>query len=532
MKLFSPAGRHAVVVGLAMLLATGLLTLQAPAADAQTPGPTIASLSVVDGAILSPAATPKLFPNGSGTLFLRGRVGARATIVQLRIEDFWSGREWHPETSCRQARVGRTCPAGTMTTGMRFSRADVNPVVTNGTKSFTYRAQLPNGMYRVKVFARTSRNGSPGIVETRWFRVHRPASADAARARVLTRSPANNATATLTDRFVRTPIRIVSNTASTRLHWALRNDATGRFYKATRETVEACPQRWGCRFQPGAFYNRRDFTGWQSAQGGRVFFDWTLPLLPGEYTMWTIGVNSNAKKGPVSSHSFTVTSPSVPNPTISFDDNGEIPTGETLFSGTSGDAGSSAASPSVSLSLYDIGARGFVSPDGTVGTFQPLGALVGPANDWVARLDLKPGNYRLRVRSTWPDGATLQSPAKTISVGPCPAAGCPRARLGEVDIETRNRTFDFELASSVFDQSGSGKWAMLRVSDGLWFNATRDSFGREWTLNNLGDRGNQTAGPATGTPKRLARGDYFIGIRLFNADGEQGDVRWVGFTVD
>ncbi len=251
-------------------------------ADAQRARPNITNLGLVDGSTLSWAGAPNAFPRNRNTVFIRGRVDANATRVLVRVQDFWSDREWHPNRACR--RGGVSCVEGTMGVGRRVSNASLGKPQA-GTKAFTFKANLPNGLYRFTIFARQGL-GKAGKVETRWFKVNRGATAFASRSQVLVSRPGVNQPVASRNAAGEIPFRIAATASSLELEWRLRQDRTGRFFNA--ETG---------RYQDRSVQNLRLFDRWQSVDFGRTIFDWDVPAAPGQYTLWLTAVDGQGRKG-------------------------------------------------------------------------------------------------------------------------------------------------------------------------------------------------------------------------------------------
>ena len=520
------------------LLAASLWFLTSQLASAQQGAPQppeIAYVAIDNGSVLSPAARADLFPEGGHTVNLKGYVQAHATRVEVRLEDFWSRREWHPHKNCPRFFQGRACKGGQLKTGIRFAFADISSRSAFGLREWSFPGWVPDGMYRMSVFARDA-SGRRGPAETRWIRIARGATAEHAQPRVITRSPRINGSSTQESIEDRTKIRIEASSASVQMDWSLRDDATGRFYSDRYETHQRCGDaaaNWDCMFATLVTDNRRDLSGWTSAAGGRNVFSWDLKLSAGRYTMWTTGIDSQGRKGPTTNHSFTVRAPDRAEPTVDLDPNSTAD-GTLRVGGRTGSV-DQADDPKVTFIVKDRLSDSFVGPGATIVASPHSFGTIAINGRWVANLNLPFGTYDIVATATYADDTELESSPEAAFYDPCTTErDCPEPEIDRVVIDgpTRVDPLSFEVQSDHFAIDAYGVWSLQRDSDNRWYNAETKLWVRQWTLNSLdSDPAKRSAQPDSSTTLVLRRGGYHIGVRLFNRFEIQGDGTWQPITV-
>jgi len=271
-----------------------LASLLAEPADAQTQAPRVARVSVINGKVLSTGGAPSAFPDGSETVVIRGWTPNRSSEVLVRIEDFWSAKEWHPDRTCAKPGYQHTCASGTLATGVRFSKANITPAKFGG-RYFSFKADLADGMYRIAFRARTA-DGRSGTPVKRWFKVDRNASQFLSSAQVLQTSPTRDQYISTAHGADPVDFRVETSTAAVNLDWSLRQDRTMRFWNEDSE-----------KFAGFVTNHRRLFDGWRSIESGRTYYTWDLDLPPGNYTMWVTALDGRGKKGETNRRDFHVT---------------------------------------------------------------------------------------------------------------------------------------------------------------------------------------------------------------------------------
>lgn len=275
------------------MVATLAAVLPQPVAAQTDPG-RVSQLSVINGKILSLAAAPEAFPAGGQTVFFRGAARNPAAMVLVRIQDFWSSAEWHPDATCSKPTYQRTCSSGTMAEGLRFSQANVTPAAFGG-RRFTFKADLPDGMYRMAIRARSA-DGVSGAPVIRWFKVERNTTRWLSGAQVLETTPSRQEVISTNNGSNEVQFRVETPTAAVNLDWSLRQDRTNTFWNEDSRT-----------FAGFVTNHRRIFDGWRSIERGRTFYNWSVPLPPGNYTMWVTALDGQGNKGGTNRRDFHVT---------------------------------------------------------------------------------------------------------------------------------------------------------------------------------------------------------------------------------
>ncbi len=280
-------------LGAALMMLVMVAAMLAPPVSAQTDAGRVSKLSVINGKILSLAGAPEAFPQGSQTVFIRGAARNPATAVLVRISDFWSSAEWHPDRTCSKPAFQRTCASGAMGEGMRFSQANLTPAAFGGRK-FTFKADLPDGMYRMAIRTRSA-NGTVGAPVVRWFKVARNTNRWLSGAQVIETTPAKFETISTNNGTNEVQFRVETPTAAVNLDWSLRQDRTNTFWNEDSRT-----------FAGFVTNHRRIFDGWRSIERGRTYYNWSVPLPPGNYTMWVTALDGNGNKGGTNRRDFHV----------------------------------------------------------------------------------------------------------------------------------------------------------------------------------------------------------------------------------